>query len=164
MLVVMSLKTKIRVDRRDSRFSAAHFLADMGKCERLHGHNYFVAVEAQGQPDERGVVLDFNLLEPAIAAACAPLDHKVLIAGNSPSIQLRENGAELEIGFKQKRYVMPKEDCVILPLSSTSVESLSGYLLEKILERLGPAGARLEWIEVGVSEGGTQTAYTKKDF
>ncbi|MDH5639538.1 MAG: 6-carboxytetrahydropterin synthase, partial [Nitrospinota bacterium] len=38
----MSDKTRIKIEKRDSVFSAAHFLADMGKCERMHGHNYFV--------------------------------------------------------------------------------------------------------------------------
>jgi len=160
----MSGPTRIRVEKRDSRFSAAHFLADMGKCERLHGHNYFVTLEAEGEPDGRGVVIDFNILDPAIASACQQLDHKVLVARDNPKIRITQSGAGLEILFKEKRYLLPAEDCLILPMASTSVESLAGYLLERIAGEIASHGAKLGWIEVGVSEGGTQTAFCRKVY
>ena len=160
----MKIQTRIQVSKRDSAFSAAHFLAEMGKCERLHGHNYFLSVQIAGEVDPRGVVADFNALDPAIAKACAPLDHKVLIPQNSPAIRLTESGAGLEIHFKHKRYLLPMEDCLLLPLASTTVESLACYILEKITAELGPAMERISWMEVGVGEGGAQMAFCKKDF
>ncbi len=43
------LLRKVRVEGGYLRFSAAHFITFGGKCERLHGHNYGVQVEAEGE-------------------------------------------------------------------------------------------------------------------
>ena len=37
------------VGREDFKFSAAHFVAFEGFRERMHGHNYHVAVRMKGQ-------------------------------------------------------------------------------------------------------------------
>ncbi|MDH5510066.1 MAG: 6-pyruvoyl tetrahydropterin synthase family protein [Nitrospinota bacterium] len=161
-LINMSDKTRIKIEKRDSVFSAAHFLADMGKCERMHGHNYFISVEVEGAPDRRGAVIDFNLLDSIVSRVCQPLDHKILIAQKSPTAQVAVNGAEVEVNFKNKRYLLPVEDCLLLPLDSTTVESLAGYLLDKISEELGDTAGRLGQIEVGVGEGGSKMAYRQK--
>ena len=51
----------IQVDKQDFRFSAAHFLIfPDGSAERLHGHNYRVAVEVEAGLDEHGLVIDFQ--------------------------------------------------------------------------------------------------------
>ena len=62
-------------------FDAAHFLPnvpDGHKCKRMHGHTYWVELVFHGEPDARGMVLDYA----EIAAAWAPLndllDHRVL--------------------------------------------------------------------------------------
>ncbi|MEX2753109.1 MAG: 6-pyruvoyl tetrahydropterin synthase family protein, partial [Candidatus Freyarchaeota archaeon] len=36
---------KLKVERTDLNFSAAHFLIRHPKCERIHGHNYKVTIE-----------------------------------------------------------------------------------------------------------------------
>ena len=44
-------------------FSAAHFITFNGNvCERLHGHNYRVAVDVHGPLDENEYVVDFIAL------------------------------------------------------------------------------------------------------
>ncbi len=62
-------------------FDAAHFLPKVPKghkCRRMHGHTYKVEVICAGEPDSRGMVLDYS----EIAAAWAPLhkrlDHRTL--------------------------------------------------------------------------------------
>lgn len=46
--------------KREFTFDAAHNLvAYHGKCERLHGHTYRIAVILSGYPDHEGMILDF---------------------------------------------------------------------------------------------------------
>ena len=46
--------------RKEFSFDAAHNLVEYhGKCERLHGHTYKIAVTLKGTPDREGMILDF---------------------------------------------------------------------------------------------------------
>lgn len=55
-----------RVTRR-LKFDAAHRIpGHPGKCDRLHGHTYFVDVEVQGdQLDQLGILVDFGIIKEA---------------------------------------------------------------------------------------------------
>lgn len=160
----MNEQTRIRISRKESQFSAAHFLAGMGKCERLHGHNYGVTVEVAGSLGDNFTIIDFNELAPVIEKACRALDHKVLLAGQSGDYSISAADGEIEARFGSgKRFVFPESDCVILPMKATSVENLACHLAGEIMDGLGTAYPNIEWIEVGVSEGGSQMALCRKN-
>jgi 6-pyruvoyltetrahydropterin/6-carboxytetrahydropterin synthase len=61
-------------------FDAAHFLTDYyGKCERLHGHTYKLAVTLQGRVQKNGLVLDFVVLKRIVKKQVLDkLDHYLL--------------------------------------------------------------------------------------
>lgn len=61
-------------------FEAAHNLvAYHGKCERLHGHTYRMAVTLQGDPDPEGMVIDFMEVKRTIRERILNLlDHSYL--------------------------------------------------------------------------------------
>lgn len=62
-------------------FDAAHFLPQVReghKCARMHGHTYSVEVVAEGEPDERGMVVDYEELAAAWGPIHAVLDHRTL--------------------------------------------------------------------------------------
>ena len=153
----MKSRTRIRIFRGEHYFASAHFLVGMGKCERLHGHNYSVCVEICGEPGEDGTVLDFNTINPVISSICQSLDHRTLIAEGEKRCQLTIGAEEVEVRFEEKRYIFPRQDCVILPIGSTTVERLAAYLADKLADKL-PHTPDLEWIEVGVREGAAQMA------
>ncbi len=50
---------KVKVEKGNLSFSAAHFITFGGKCERLHGHNYAVSVILEGNLTEDRYVFDF---------------------------------------------------------------------------------------------------------
>ena len=57
---------RVRVTKDHLVFSAAHFITFNGHiCERLHGHNWRVAVEVAGPLDENSYVFDFIALRDA---------------------------------------------------------------------------------------------------
>ena len=49
----MTEQYHVRIAKEELVFSAAHFITFAGDvCERLHGHNYRLAVEVAGPLDE----------------------------------------------------------------------------------------------------------------
>ena len=62
---------------REFKFDAAHNLIHYhGKCERLHGHTYRLAVTLQGVPDTEGMIFDFVDLKRAVNdLVLSKLDH-----------------------------------------------------------------------------------------
>ena len=64
----------------EDEFSAAHFLKLYdGSWEHRHGHNWKVAVTAQAEKlDSMGVVMDFEMLKPALKEVLSGLDRTSL--------------------------------------------------------------------------------------
>lgn len=62
-------------------FAAAHALRHyQGKCEALHGHNYFVEMVVKGETltEDTELVADFSELKKELRAELATLDHTYL--------------------------------------------------------------------------------------
>ena len=61
-------------------FAAAHLLRGYpGECNRLHGHNWKVEIEASTTSlDELGMGIDFKLLKEGAREAIRDLDHRLL--------------------------------------------------------------------------------------
>ncbi len=61
-------------------FSSAHSLRDYpGDCNRLHGHNWKLEVEATATSvDHTGMAIDFRTLKSAAREVAARLDHRFL--------------------------------------------------------------------------------------
>lgn len=70
---------QVRVCRRFF-FDSAHQLFDyIGKCSRLHGHNYELEVEVSGIRQPNGIVIDFGDLKDIVNANVVKLlDHQNL--------------------------------------------------------------------------------------
>jgi 6-pyruvoyltetrahydropterin/6-carboxytetrahydropterin synthase len=64
--------------------AAAHHLPDHdGKCKQLHGHNYKIEVEVEGEikavPPEDGMIIDFGNLKDIVQVSIINvLDHTML--------------------------------------------------------------------------------------
>jgi 6-pyruvoyltetrahydropterin/6-carboxytetrahydropterin synthase len=63
-----------------NRFAAAHNLREFqGRCENLHGHNWFVEVRVRAEElDKVGLVVDFGILKKLLNETLDLLDHKYL--------------------------------------------------------------------------------------
>jgi len=66
--------------RKEFIFDAAHNLREYhGKCERLHGHTYRIAVVVKGTPDRESMVIDFCELSSIVKERVLNvLDHSYL--------------------------------------------------------------------------------------
>ena len=78
---------KVRVTKDHLVFCSGHFISYEGdKCERLHGHNYRMAVEVEGPLDSNRYVFDFIALKDAALAIVNELDHRMLVPTGNPHI------------------------------------------------------------------------------
>lgn len=153
---------RVRVTKDHLVFSAAHFITfttPAGEvCERLHGHNWRTAVEVAGPLDENHYVFDFIALRDALQAIVARLDHRVLLPLQHPRITVETREAETEARFGDRRWVFPREDCVLIPIEQTTAELLARWIGDQLLQSLGPAAAHLQSVQVEVEENFGQWA------
>ncbi|MFO7905675.1 MAG: 6-pyruvoyl trahydropterin synthase family protein [Planctomycetota bacterium] len=150
----MSESYQVRLDQRHHVFSAAHFISFQGNlCERLHGHNYRVWVEVEAELGENQYVIDFITLSQAVKSMTDQLDHRTLLPTLHPVLRVVADQREVEVRFADRRWLFPREDCVLLPIPNTTTELIARHLarglLENLRERLGTP-ARL--VRVGVDE------------
>src|SRR5882724_8279662 len=130
---------RVRLDKECHVFSAAHFITFNGDvCERLHGHNYRVAVEVDGPLDENQYVIDFIVLRDGLKAIRDELDHHALLPTGHPLIRVTAGDKEVEAVFTPdgRRWIFPRGDCVLLPVSNTTAELLAQYIGQRLLEAI----------------------------
>lgn len=137
------------------RFSAAHMVIGHESCGKIHGHSYIVDVEVDGQRSGQfGFVIDFKILKNITRDICKTLDHRVLIPVDSPDLKITyedENTVEFTV-LDCLEYKLPKQDVVLLPITSTTAESLSVYITDNIVEKIKDIET-LNYLEVQVNEG-----------
>ncbi len=127
----------IRVANDDLLFSASHFITiEGGACEALHGHDYHVTVEAHGPLNSNQYIIDYVIFHEIIKGILKELDHRVLLPQNHPHINIQTIGNELEVSLGGRRWVLPKDDCVLLSVANTTGEMLAQYLAGQITEGL----------------------------
>ena len=150
----MQASFRVQLQKEQLVFSAAHFITFAGDiCECLHGHNYGVRAEVQGPLDTNRYVIDFILFRDALAEVVKRLDHHMLLPDRHPLIQVTQEQDEVIVRFGKKRWVFPKEECIILPIANTTAEEIAGWIGNQIKSTLRPKiGETLEWIEVAVDE------------
>ena len=112
-------------------FSAAHFITYGGDiCERLHGHNYRVAAEVHGQLDENHYVVDFIVVRNALEQIVQAWDHHMLLPTQHAEIRVAPLnaatfGEQVEVPFRDRRWIFPREDCILLEIPNTTTEFLA---------------------------------------
>lgn len=152
---------QVAVAKESAGFSAAHFLTLPGHmCERLHGHNYRVAIVVEGGIDPAtGFLLDFAVLKQALKALIEPMDHKLLIPSANPALTVREDGDRLALDYTSPDWmVVPSAHACLIPVRHTTAELLAEYLGRAVWDRLAAGGAVLSDLSLQVEESTGQTA------
>ena len=151
-------KFRVLLQKEQLVFSSAHFITFAGDiCECVHGHNYGVRAEVEGQLDENRYVIDFIAFRESLAGLVKQLDHHMLLPTKHAMIQVDTQGDEVNVRFRKKRWVFPREDCMLLPIVNTTAEEIAWWLATQLRVALAPEiGPRLSAIEVGVDENNGQ--------
>lgn len=145
---------RVEVAKEQFVFSAAHFITFAGDiCERIHGHNYGVKVAVEGPLDENRYVVDFIALRDAVLKETTSLDHHVILPRDHKEILVSQDETETTVRFRERRWVFPNEDAVIMPVVNTTAEEIARVIAESVRERTREQfGDSLSMIEVGVDE------------
>lgn len=144
------------------RFSSAHFIPKLGKCSRIHGHDYGVKIRLHGEK-VKGILIDFTDLKKAMRDAISELDHKLLIPGNSSEAVYKVENGEVEVRYEDKRIVAVERDVYVCDVEVTSSEELSYYVGRKIAMNLG-SRPNLTAMEVSIEEGPGQGSFVEIDL
>jgi 6-pyruvoyltetrahydropterin/6-carboxytetrahydropterin synthase len=149
----------IRIEKARLTFSAAHFITyDGDVCEPLHGHNWHVAAEIEGPLDENHYVVDFIAVQDALKRIVDSLDHRVLLPTEHPAIHVAESPGtggqadEVVAAYENRRWVFPRQDCVLLPVANTTAELVARYIADALREALAEKLADAERVMVAVDE------------
>ena len=127
----------VRVTKDYLVFCSGHFITYHGsECERLHGHNYRVAAEVDAALDENHYVFDFIALKNIMRELTDELDHFMLVPTGNKLIAVDEGSGRVRLRFREKEWVFPREDCVLLPIENTTAELLATYLAGRLREEL----------------------------
>lgn len=152
--------TVLHLSKEYLKFSAAHFLIfDAQRAEKLHGHNYRVEVDFywnQITDSQLGLCADFKELKDLVRAELEKWDERVLLPGNCPEMKFAEDKQSLGVHFRERVYVFPKDEIVILPIVNTSVELLSQLFAQLVWNhsaRFGFKGLKV-YVEETPGQGG----------
>jgi 6-pyruvoyltetrahydropterin/6-carboxytetrahydropterin synthase len=159
---------KILIEHGNLGFSSAHFITFEGACEPLHGHNYGVRVEAEGDLSADSYVLNFVTLKDIVRALCKEWDHRFLMPLRSPHLRISESpGEEWEIRVDDRtRFVLPRSSVVPLPVDNATAERLAEQLARRIVGALDQRGlgGQLKRLTVGIEETEMQIAFYTLDL
>lgn len=151
---------KVRVTKDHLVFCSGHFISYEGdRCERLHGHNYRATVEIEGILDENRYVFDFIALKKRTKAITDELDHYMLLATRNPLIRVEEDGERVRVRYREREWVFPRGDCVLLPIENTTAELLARWIAQRLqADLLEHHGFRPQVLRVEVEENVGQSA------
>jgi len=145
---------RVQLEKDNLVFSAAHFITFDGDiCESIHGHNYRVKCEVVGALDENGYVVDFIALRDALQEIVNRLDHHVVLPTLHPTIQVAEIEKEVVVKFEDRRWVFPRQDCVLLPIANTTAELIAQLIGRELIEKThSKFGDQIKGLVVSVDE------------
>ncbi len=131
-----------------------------GTKERLHGHNYTIALAIETDRIDLPSMLPFAPIKDALGQLCVEWKERVLVATANPHFQLVRDDSELEFRLCGERYVMPRGDALLLAIDNISVEALAAHLAVVLRDRLAGELVRphVVAIEVTVEESPGQGA------
>jgi 6-pyruvoyltetrahydropterin/6-carboxytetrahydropterin synthase len=157
---------RVLLQKEQLVFSAAHFITFAGDvCECLHGHNYGVKAEVCGPLDENQYVVDFIAFRDTLAEIIRRLDHHVLLPTSHPLIDVAVGDQEVVTTFRNKRWVFPREDCMLLPISNTTAEQIAWWVACELRDTMKPkVGDLIQTLEVAIDENHGQWGICKIDW
>ncbi|KAF1771795.1 6-pyruvoyl tetrahydropterin synthase/QueD family protein [Phytophthora cactorum] len=135
---------KVHVSKDYMKFNAAHFIAYkfgfmwQGFREKLHGHNYRLAVTITGQVGSDGYVVDFGEIKRISRVICKDLNESFLVPMKSDALKISCDGANIHIITEDMAtFSFPKADCSLLPIVHSSAEELAIHIVNSASFTLG---------------------------
>jgi len=133
-------KIRLHVRKEALKFSAAHMTVfPDGTKERLHGHNYRTELTIEYPIGAETPLFAFSSFKAPMKALCEQWDEKVLLPERCSEFRLiRDQAGEIEFTLCGKRYVLPREEVELLPVSNIVTESLAQEFATRLIAELPP--------------------------
>ena len=144
---------RLRVARERFKFSCAHMTVfPDGTKERMHGHNFTLAVECETSDASFERMVDFSAVKRAIEALCDEWKEHLLLAERNPHMRVvRADATEIEFSLCGQRYVLPRADVVLLPVDNISVEALAELAARQLSADLAAVLERAQVVSLAVT-------------
>ena len=139
-------------------FSAAHFtIFSATNRERLHGHNYRVAVRITGAVDDNGLCFDYIIFKNKIRELCQQYDEYTLIPEFSPHLNILRKNGDYQITHNRITLTLPVAETLIVPVRNITIEELARHFLDQMLaDKKLLRTLHITAIEIAVSSGPKQ--------
>mmetsp|Transcript_68177 Transcript_68177/g.154246 ORF Transcript_68177/g.154246 Transcript_68177/m.154246 type:complete len:278 (+) Transcript_68177:74-907(+) len=162
LLQVHGGRFEVFVGKEDFKFNAAHFVCFDGYRERLHGHNYTVAVRLEGERVCRdGYVVDFGDVKKQVRAVCKSLNERFLCPCKADVMRIACEDGQVTLKCPDGAFFsMPESDCAMLPIAHATAEEIAMYIWRRLLASFGAQLWRrgVKTMEIAVSEAPGQRA------
>ncbi len=154
----MPPRSRISIAREQYKFSCAHMTVfPDGTKERLHGHNYMLAIALEVSDVSLEAMIPFSAIKTALAALCAEWKEHLFLAGKNPRLEIVRDDTQLEFRLCGEAYAMPRGDVLVLPIDNISVEALAVHAADRLRAML-TLPASVTALEVTVEESPGQGA------
>ena len=109
-----------------------------GQKESLHGHNYSVRLAVDLKDVSLPKMISFSAFKKQMKTICEAWDEKVILAQACPFFKVTSHSTrEIEFSLCGKRYVLPTDEVVLLPLDNITTETLAYEFCRLMIEGLG---------------------------
>lgn len=154
----MPTLASIEIEKSYLHFSAAHFtIFSATNRERLHGHNWRIAVEITGEIGDNGLCFDYAIYKQILKDLCAKYDEYTLIAEQSPYLKITEDSDFYHIEHNGRTQPLLKTDTILMPVQNITIEALANYFLhEMIKDKAHLDQLKIHAFEMRVSSGPNQ--------
>ena len=131
----MARFANLEIHKEEFSFSAGHFtIFSATEREKVHGHNYYVSIAFNIRIEHNGLSFDYRHYKRKMLKLCDQIDRHLLLPSESPYLKLEDGGEYWIAHFDNKKMPFLKEDVVILPLSNITIEELSHWFLQQMID------------------------------
>ena len=154
----MPILSSIEIEKSYLHFSAAHFtIFSATNRERLHGHNWRIAVEISCELGDDGLCFDYAIYKEILKNLCAQYDEYTLIPNDSPHLDISEDEDYYFIKHNNITQPLLKTDTILMPVKNITIEALSQYFLELMTaDKQHLENLKIHAFEMRVSSGPNQ--------
>lgn len=116
-------------------FAAGHFtIYNATSRERLHGHNYKLHVAISAELGPNGITFDYAIYNKKLESICQQIHTYFLLPTQSPYLNIVEDADYYYALFNHEKIPFLKTDCRLLAIRNTTLEELSQWFLDQLLE------------------------------
>lgn len=154
----MPTLASIEIEKSYLHFSAAHFtIFSATNRERLHGHNWRIAVKITGEIGDDGLCFDYAIYKKILKELCAKYDEYTLIAEHSPHLKITDDNEFFYIKHNGRTQPLLKTDTILMPVQNITIEALAAYFLQELTkDREHLDELKINAFEMRVSSGPNQ--------